>query len=236
MTIYNLHYVGKGLYSRQQFESEAKTAGVARALPARVVRTLIWADRILLAQWAPDTAAQRASMTFQDTLLPFDDVEHAGTRGLRFKRFGDAEIFGSFRVTGLNLTAPGNRPAEILANKMLAFRLKVVGVDTTMFSVRRRCGSYTVGATYYVTDTIEEILDKAAGIEEELGVRFKWFVAGVYEPLGGVVTLSPARFSRGVVRVDVENFPETPAKESDSHAVSFVLDYSKRTYVRRDEE
>lgn len=245
MTVYNMHYVGKGLYTRVQFEAEAKTAGVARALPARVVRILKWGDRILLAQWVPDMAAQRASMTFQQTL----DGSHS-TRGMTFTRFGDAEIFGSFRVTGLNMTVldsnltKGNRLAEADAKARLAGRLSVVGVDTSSSNVHRRCGSYTVGMTYYVTDTIEQILDKAAVIEEKLNIKFKWFVAGVYEPLSGQVTLSPARFTRGIVRVEVENFPESAAKtqitgkftdDPGTHAINFVLDYSKRTYVRRED-
>lgn len=231
MTTYSLHYVGQGLYTIAQFETEARKSGVARALPARVVRSLRWGDRILLARWMPDSAAQRASMTFQQTL-----DGGRSTRGMTFTRYGDAQIFGSFRAIGLNMRVEGGGETEVEAKSLLASQLNVVGADMSPIGVRRRCGSYTIGATYYVTDTIEEILDKAAKIEKARGVRFKWFVTGVYESLGRPVTLCPARFSRGIVRVEVEGFPETPAKETDSHTVGFVLDYSRRTYIRKGDD
>lgn len=222
MTIYNLHYVGQGLYSIAQFESEAKEHGVARAMPARIIQTLKWGEPVLLAQWVPDREAQQASRTTQ-TLLD-------GQKGkATYKRIGSALVFGYFNVTGLNMNVVGTDSE--LARFMLKQRLDVIRVQAFEGGkqIARRCGSCTIGATFFVQDSIESIMRKAAEIEKELGtVRFKWFVTGSYTAIPHV-TLEPAKFSRGVVKVEVEgDLFMLPGAFQQS--VSFMLDYERKIY------
>ncbi len=217
MTIYNLLYVGQGLYSVPQFEAEAEKHGVARAMPARIVKTLKWGDSILLAQWVPDREKQRDSRQTQTTLEGQEGTVH-------YKRFGSANVFGYFNVTGLNM---GNVPDE--AKKALTSMLRVVRIQDHGpggMPVTRRCGSYVVGSTAFVDDTIEEILTKAAEVEQAMDVKFKWFVTGPFTKIDEIV-LDPAKFSRGVVKVEVEGY--LPEGEFEP-GVSFVYDYKRKMY------
>src|SRR5439155_10860494 len=120
-------------------------------------------------QWAPNVVAQRATITRQVSLT--DDASFAeqtrGNRGLRFKRFGAAEVFGYFRVTGLNMTGTPRMKDELTAALDVIETFHGAGMH-----VSRRCGSYVVESTSYVRDTIAEIMEKAAVVEAAHGLRF----------------------------------------------------------------
>lgn len=235
-TTYRMLYVGKGLYNVAQFETEAAKSGVARAVKADQLKRMSWSDPVLLAQWLPDTAAQRATMTFQET---FEPTVVGTTRGLRFKRFGKAEVFGYFRVTGLNMAATPRMKSELLA--------KLDVVETVDHGpggarvVKRRCGSYGVQSTSYVRDTIAEILGKAAVIEEAHGLKFRWFACGGFEPLVEM-SLDPARFSRGIIKIDMdipsEQLFEGSLPEGDDARpkINYILDYERKTYQKKGEQ
>ena len=219
-------YIGKGLYSKAQFEDEAKENGVARAMPARVVHTLKWGDAILVAQWLPDREKQDQFKQEQMSIIEGEEPKK------KFRRFGAAEVFGYFNVTGLNMNAPDEM------KKMLASRLKVTGMidhGPAGKRVTRRCGSYGVAVTYFVEDTIAEILDKAAEVEKEVGAVFKWFVTGKLERIEPNVTLDPAKFSRGVVKVDVEGDLFMQAGKF-SPGVSFIFNYERKSYQPKKED
>lgn len=53
---YWLHYIGKGLYSKDSFELEATRIGVQRAIPFYMLKAFKWGDIILLAHWSKSEA------------------------------------------------------------------------------------------------------------------------------------------------------------------------------------
>ena len=223
MTVYNLLYVGK-LYSIARFEAEAEKHGVARALPAPFVGALKWGDPIMLAQWQPDQEAQRASRTTQMTV--------EGQKGhVNFKRIGSAKVFGYFTVTGLNMNASPVAQA-ILGSRLNIVRTVEYGPDGMV--VDRVCGSYEIVATHYVADTLEEIMAKAKDVEKEIGVKFKWFVAGRYMRIDDPVVLDPCQFTRGVLKVEVDG-DLLPEGEFEP-AVNFLYDYKRKLYAPKEEE
>ncbi len=222
MTTYNLLYVGK-LYGIARFEAEAEKHGVARALPASIVGTLKWGEACILAQWQPDREAQR---TFHQASL----VEgEAPTK--HFKRIGSAKVFGLFHVTGLNMDAPPEAKAA-LAGRLNIERTVEYGPGG--MTVSRACGSYGIGATHFVSDTIAEIIEKAKDIERETGATFKWFAAGRYVRVDHPVILDPCKFTRGVLKVEVDG-DLLPSDEFEP-AINFLYDYKRKLYARKEEQ
>lgn len=223
MTTYNMLYVGK-LYSIARFEAEAEKHGVSRALPAPVVGTLAWGDSIMLAQWQPDHEAQKASRAMQMTV-------EGGEGHITFKRIGSAKVFGYVGVTGLNMDAPPEAKAA-LASKLKIVR--TVEYEPGGMQVSRECGSYGIGATHYVADTIAEIIEKAKDIEKEMGVTFKWFVAGRYVRIDDPVVLDPCKFTRGVLKVDVDG--DLLSGGDFEPSINFIDGYKRQRYARKEEK
>jgi hypothetical protein len=228
---YPMLYVGRGLYGVQKFVAEAEKLGVNRALPERIVGSLMWGDPVLLGEWRPNMEAQRATMllSMMDSDAPIREPH--SNKGLRFKRIGGAQVFGYFRVTGLNFTGP-----EAAKEALIAI-LDVVETVAVNQKVARQCGSYEIGSTSFVRDTIADIVEKAQVIETMMNIRFKWFVTGKFEPFGPL-DLADAKFSRGVVGLAFDApLDLNDAKfegEGTQHPVSFLYDYNRRIYLRKD--
>ena len=226
MTIYNLLYVGK-LYSVARFEAEAEKHGVARALPAPFVGKLKWGDPIMLAQWEPNQEAQRESRTTQMTV--------EGQKGhVSFKRIGSAKVFGYFHVTGLNMSVVGGGSTADLAKDALSRKLRIVRFVVGPGRVDRVCGSYGISSTAFVEDTLEEIMAKAKEVEQSMGVKFKWFVAGRYVRIDDPVVLDPCQFTRGVLKVEVDG-DLLPQGEFEP-GINFIFDYKRKLYAPKEEE
>ena len=203
-----MNYVGSRVYSTSTFEREATVRGVSRGIAPRLLRSVQWGDPVLLAMWMPNREEQARFK-----------VENG-----RMARLGDAEVFGYFRVAGLNMDAPEE------AKVALAGMLRVVSVNMEPIHVERRCGSYTIQASYEVLDTIEEIADKAAEVEGLLGVRFKWFIGGRYAPIRPPVTLLDARFTRGLTAVEVEGLSlDAPARQT-TFRLDSITEYKRKLY------
>jgi len=215
-----LHYVGSGLYSVEAFEAEATQHGVNRAMPERIVGTLSWGQSIYVARWVPDRDAERA---WKEAHEPPEPVEGRAP----FKHIGEAQVFGRFMVSGLNVTGPAEAKAELIK------RLRVVGIVSEIpEKVDRRCGSYQVAARYSVEDSVRDIVEKGKGVEKEMGVKFKWFVNGTYLPVEQF-TLPNAQYTRGVLWADVPDSLSVPVRwdGSGNPVVGLVDDYNRRVYV-----
>lgn len=219
MTSYALHFIGRGVYTPESFEDEAGRVGVARAIPARMLSMLAWDDPVLVGTWERD----RALDGFAD--LP------GWTAG---ERLGRADVFGLFRVEGLNVDAsPEARSA--LGNCLTI--VKVVEPDRR-FRIERACGAYEVGARAYVKETIAEIAQKARKVEKELGVRIRFFVTGPFYPLPKRVRIEPVPFTRSFVRVELEVMDISvpmPEVEDDGRPLTYIYAYGRRVYVPKKE-
>lgn len=124
-------YVGKKVYSIEEYTSEAKRIGVSRILPQRIIRNISFGDRVHLASW-----------DYKET----KETEHG------LSRLGDATIFGYFTVTGINTDS------KII--EAIMPNLKVIDtIDMAGQPVERECGTYELGVCHIVTDTLQEIMD-----------------------------------------------------------------------------
>jgi len=121
---------------------------------------------------------------------------------LAYYREGKAEVFGYFNVNGLT----HNLPKEVYED--LLETVDVVRLDNTSVSVSRACGSYTVGSTAYIDETLESLVEKIKQACEKHGVdpnKFKWFINGRYYPFKNSFVLTPAKFTRGYMRVKIKD-------------------------------
>src|SRR2546427_60175 len=135
MTEAYLNYVGSGLYSVPVFEAEAKRAGVSRGIATRVLKTMSFGDKVLLAQWLPDYVAQeRAKFALRD-----EDGNLLGKQ--KYFRIGSAKVFGFFTVSGIHFTCSGPGQSAADAIDALVRSLHIVETFTANERVARMCGS-----------------------------------------------------------------------------------------------
>ena len=225
MTRYTLHYAGSRLYTPEKFEAEAGRIGIARALPAFAIKNLAWGDVILLA-------------TFQGRR----DAEGHAVKDSSGKpdRWGKANAWGYFVLSGLNLDAPPE------VRKSLMTALHVVRVERfPPIKVERECGSYLIESAAYVRESLREIVEALEDIvtmkygillANRPKVRLFITATGMW-PLAPHVTIEPVPFTRTIVQVDLVDFNPfvTDAKaEEDGHPIAFIADgtYSMRRYKK----
>ena len=172
---YFLTYIGKGLYSKDQFVQESQKVGVNRALPPQKLKGMKFGDTILLAQYEP---------------FPKEPEKES---------FGKAVVFGYYTISGLNFVCP--KQDEFM--EKLSKTLTITSEDHTVRKVVRQCGCYTLGCSYVVTDNIEDIMKMAMKIAKELEVKVKCFASGHFTPLT-TKEISPLKFTLGgrIVELD----------------------------------
>jgi len=218
MTLVNLHFAGTRLYTAMKFEGEAARIGVARALPAFALRNLAYGDLIMLATYKPRPHVLDGE--------PGDVIETGKPRSK--PRIGTADAWGSFFVNGVNVNAPPEFYAFLLAV------LHVVRSEERHERVERECGAYEVVTVSYVRESIQEIVDRGEAIAAKLGAKVKWFVTGnVFRPLAPHLSIDNVPFTRTLVQVELDGwFPWTvPAEaEADGRPLAFIGDYSSRRY------
>lgn len=134
-----------------------------------------------------------------------------------------ARVFGCFRVVGIN----HNLPPELA--KELKEQLKVVGESSGGGTVHRRCGSYGVGGTVYVADTLPELIEKLEKVCREHGFRPKVFVGGEYRPLQPFTVRVP--FTRSALRIRLPIDPVESRPRIDKAAVVRIYNYKRRRYM-----
>lgn len=212
---YHLHYIGhgpRGVYTPARFVAEATKIGVNRSIPARWLRGMQWGESVLLGTWD-------------------GKKDREGHRKDPNDREGTASIFAYFILTGLNLSASKDCKKMILKNLHI---VETVERETTR--VERACGSYEIGATSYVKETIAEIVAIGEEIAEKRGEKIKWFIGGPIRALKEYVTLDPAKFTRTILNVSTQ-VSLTEGLDGDGEVrtggVSFVFSYELRKYVRR---
>lgn len=175
--IINLHYIGKRYYTIGTFTKEALRYGVSRAMPANVIKTLKWGDKVYTAFYEKD------------------------------KKGPYALVFGYFIVTGLNVTNPLVIEEAKKDKRLKVEKKEMVssgGGGGT--GITRGCGSYVVAETAYVRNTLEELVEILEDTQKRLGVKAKLMVAGRFYSLEPFA-IRGAPFTRGLVRVLVPQVP-----------------------------
>jgi len=147
------------------------------------------------------------------------------------RRSGAAEVFGYFTVTGVTHNLPENIAKDLLK------KVDVVKVNSAPTTVHRACGSYTVGSTAYINETLKNLVEKIKQICGEHDVdpkKFKWFINGEYHPFKNSVVLTPIKFTRGYMKVDIEGLDLKQQQIEDKNMV-WIFDYERRAYLSKKE-
>jgi uncharacterized protein YbaR (Trm112 family) len=245
-----LHYVGSRLYPKETFIKEAKDIGVNRCLLPRILKKLKWGDKILLGTYIPKTISptilvcpicktelQTFPLEVDNTYIdifgcPTCNKEVKEAEGLTVKvdrrknrTEGQADVFGYFAISGININA-----SDAL-KKNLYSKLNIIETAEPNTKVQRQCGSYTISLSLTVTNTIEDIINKAEDLAREMNEKIKIFTGGSFYNVN--VVISPVNFSRTVVVVDLE---ETLKQENSKTTVNFIYNYEKRSYIKTHEK
>ncbi|MEM4534981.1 MAG: hypothetical protein QW764_02935 [Desulfurococcaceae archaeon] len=198
------HYVGRGLYSIDNFIKEAKRHGVQRAVPFHMIKKFKWGDRVLLAHWI--SGPERGK--------------------------GQAEIFGYFTVESVVTNLPqdveanliGNlKVVEIVETKKPIFEHRLCGtyfiggvayVDEPLDSLAKKAHSVC----------------RSSGVDPN---KYKWFLRGPFRAIPTLV-LMDAKFVRGFVRVNIQGLDlEALKNPPPAHSLVWIYDYKQRTYLRK---
>lgn len=138
-------------------------------------------------------------------------------------KLGRAVIFGYFYITGLRYVGEG-LAEEVHKDP----RLRVIEVVNSTEVVSRGCGSYTVGGYSVVTNSLEELVEIVEEAAKRKGIPYKLFLEGEYVPLQCRVILEDVKFSRGLVKVDLDlPLGATSVKEP---FLVYSYNYQKRRY------
>lgn len=139
----------------------------------------------------------------------------------------EAEVFGYFTIDKIS---PVFENPE--AEKELLSKLKVVKVSSSGAGMRidRRCGSYILGSTYYVANTVEEIVDSAKEIKEKYDVKVKWFVEGGLKLFKKPFRMRVA-FTRSATKIELEKPIYEIESEEVAPKIQTVKEYRQRRYL-----
>ena len=143
-----------------------------------------------------------------------------------------AEVFGYFTVTGVSHNLPKKVTDELLKT------VNVVKIDSTPVAVSRVCGSYTVGSTAYIDETLESLVEKIKQACEKHDVdpkKFKWFIKGEYHPFKTSMTLTPIKFTRGYMKVKIKDL-DLKQQQIETRNMVWVFDYERRMYLTKREK
>lgn len=205
MADYWLHYVGAR--SLDRFISETAKYSVQRAIGFNMLKNFDWGQPVLLAY------------SLRERELGEKPSRHVAAR-----------VFGYFTVSGLTCDLPKPIMQE-LASSLNVIEAKDFGASG--LTVNRACGSYSVGAAYYVEDSLQDIVAKAKEICHKHGLdpaAFKWFLTGSLKVFQQPLDIK-APWTRGYVKVQLENLDL--AQIQSVPAVLWIKDYEKRTRLSR---
>lgn len=212
---YWLHFIGSRVYGQDNFTFEAKRLGAQRAIASAILRQIKWGEKLLIATWIPQ--------------------ERSTSEWKRFNK-GTGSIFGYMQVTRV-VPLFSEKQEEFM--KALMSEMHVVRADYSDAgaSVERMCGSYTTGASFFVTDTIEEIVDAAVEIAKSAYVKVRFFVAGAfYDMPNGMLELPNINFTRGYTRVNIPSIEALEKIEMEEIRVQSISNYGRRAYVKKEDK
>ena len=139
-----------------------------------------------------------------------------------------AVVFGYFYVRGLNIP-------QTVSEKLLP-KLNISAYQGGGGVVHRLCGSYSIGGSYVVEDSLKELVGKIREACRELGVnpvRLNVFVTGQLHLLPSPVILRGQKFFRGFRKVQIEGLDLS--KVDVEPYLTFIYDYQRRRYLPKEE-
>ena len=155
-----------------------------------------------------------------------------GDRILLAHRLGkDAEVFGYFTVESITHNLP-----DSVVDKLLR-ELNAVYISSEPVYERRFCGGYYIGGVALVDSSIEEFYEKVKEVCKEFGIdpnKVKWFLRGRYTRLKNTIILSPAKFTRSYMKVEIEDLSLEP-ENLEKGVLVWVYNYKRRKYFRKGE-
>lgn len=207
MNKYFLHFIGKGLYSKEEFILESEKFGVNRAFPANISKHMKFGDKILLSQFEP--------------------IHLDSETDKRKNKEGRAVVMGYYIVDSVNFDAQNSKEFY----EKLYSQLDIVSTTNVNKTVSRRCGSYTLGTVIYVNDSLEDIVTKAVKIAEELKIKIKSFISGKFYQFT-MKEISPIKFTQIGTWIELDKDLTGEVKDKQ---VGFIGDYKQRRYFLKEE-
>jgi len=206
---YRLHFVGKGLYSKEDFIIEAEKHGVNRAFSPKLAQKFNFGDKILLAQFEPVKKDEEGKIIEQ----------------------GKALVFGYFVLSGVTFNPVDNR--EEFMGKLNS-QLDIINITPIGEHVSRKCGSYTIGVVATVKNDLKDIMEKAIKIAKEMEVKVKVFLSGKFYQIT-MKEITPIKFHRSGREVEVDVPLES--EEVKDKLVRYIGDYKQKLYLlKKDRE
>jgi len=224
---YQLHFIGNKLYQKDIFIAEAKQVGINRCLPFNLILHRTWGEKILLGIYTANSnykeeqvkiLNEKAIKAGKNKIYTPDEID-----GRKNRTQGTAEVFGYFIVSGINIQASNDFKQALMA------QLDIVQTTEVNNTIQRQCGSYIIGTSSIVKNTIEDITRKTEQLSLERKEKIKLFIAGEFRELN--LTLTPINYSRTLISTDITEIPEE--KLLNTNKVSFIYDYKKRTYLTK---
>lgn len=217
---YLLHYIGVALYTDESFKEEARQVGVNRALPPNRLSNMKWGDPILLGRWSPLAKDDAAGKVIIDKAGHDKQV------------LGTARLLGYTNVHGINFDCQ-NREEFITK---LTSQLDVTSISEGGGTVKRKCGSYSLGATYYVKNELADIVEKATNLADAMQLKVKVFFNGslVDLPNGAQVSISPVAFATGGIYVNLSAPLEKAIKPEQR--IAFLGNYERKKYLLKEDK
>ena len=217
---YLLHYIGAALYTDNSFKEEAKIVGVNRALPPNRLNHMKWGDPILLGRWTP---------------LPKEDAQGKVIKdkaGRDKQVLGTARLLGYTNIHGLNFDCQNK---EEFIEKLTA-QLTIISESIEGTTIHRKCGSYGIGATYYVKDELADIVKKATVLADTMQIKVKVFFGGSFVdlPPGTHVSISPVSFAPGGIYVNLNTSLENALKPEQK--IAFLGNYERKRYLLKEDK
>lgn len=171
-----LHYIGRGTYGRHAAVEEFQRIGVNRAISFGQLSQMKWGDVVYLAEFTPD--------------------------GRRARGYGNATVFGFFRLSGLNYTLPPEIREYLAQRTVTSCTVVTYGLDDR---VVRQCGSYNITGHCTTRDSIEDIINAIKLFCDENNLNpnsYNYFLAGTFHQIEPSIRF-PLYFYRGYAMQDV---------------------------------
>lgn len=204
---YSLHYIGMGMYTTSSFIEEAKRLGVQRALSFSFLQNLKWGQPILLARYIPKPKPKLPKTT-------------------KTAQNGTAEVFGYMTLNGLT----NNLPPAVMnqLSRLLKLKEQTTPLLGNRTHISRACGSYDIGTTLLIQDTLKELLDKIKTLIDDPN-DFKWFITGEFHTLTSFI-LDPAKFARGLTEISIHKLDIKKQSITSANLV-WLYNYRRREYM-----
>jgi hypothetical protein len=185
-----LLYIGQ---KYKKFVSESIKLGVNRNIPARQLRSLKWGERITTAKhegYKREYVRDIRSLLYNMASKPYPN--------------GKAHLLLDFNFTGLSFHNEDLTKGIVKQLEEDGKIKKSVEYDGTGIRINRYCGTYHVRSSHFTDATIEEIIDAALAVSEDMGISNpKCMISGRPDTIYGKgEVIEPISFSRGLQEIE----------------------------------